>query len=312
MGVTQYYNTLTRYWLQLDLYEVYSWKCVDDSALYKKIVEQKRTVRFLLGLNRDLDEVRGRVMGIKPFLNLREAFAEVRREESRKRLMLTESKPGVEVSALFTHNSSQPNRFGKGRPWCDHCKKLGHVKATCWKLHGKPVDWKPSNTRVERETRANNATTTEISTEGSGFGEVIGSAEMHDGLYLLKGNNLFSRQVHSPGLGPTSNSVKCFPNSVSFSNLVSVESQVMLWHLRLGHPNFDYIGKLFPHLFINKSSSFYQCEFCQLAKHTRSIYPSLQYKPSSPFSIIHSDIWGPARIKNINGARWFVTFIDDL
>lgn len=27
--------------------------------------------------------------------------------------------------------------------------------------------------------------------------------------------------------------------------------------------------------------------------------------------VIHSNIWGPSRVKNINGARWFVTFIDD-
>ena len=27
--------------------------------------------------------------------------------------------------------------------------------------------------------------------------------------------------------------------------------------------------------------------------------------------MIHSDIWGPSRIKNVTGTRWFVSFIDD-
>lgn len=81
LSVTQYFNTLTCCWLQLDLYEFYSWKCPNDSALYRKIVEQKRTIKFLLGLNKDLDEVRGRIMGIKPLPIIWEAFAEVRREE---------------------------------------------------------------------------------------------------------------------------------------------------------------------------------------------------------------------------------------
>lgn len=85
----------------------------------------------------------------------------------------------------------------------------------------------------------------------------------------------------------------------------------MLWHYRLGHPNFTYVEKLFSHLFITKRSNFYQCEICQLAKHTRHVYSSQQYKPSHPFSMIHSDIWGPSGVKNINGARWFVTLIDD-
>ena len=104
---------------------------------------------------------------------------------------------------------------------------------------------------------------------------MIGSAEMHSGLYLLKENNLLGGQVH-PSSCVSEFSSKSV-NSVSVTN--SVESQVMLWHCRLGHSNFAYIEKLFPHLFINKKSNFYQCEFCQLSKHTRHIYSSLQYIP---------------------------------
>ncbi|RVX18883.1 Retrovirus-related Pol polyprotein from transposon RE2 [Vitis vinifera] len=87
-SVTQYYNTLTRYWQQLDLFETHSWKCSDDAATYRQIVEQKRLFKFFLGLNRELDDVRGRIMGIKPLPSLREAFSEVRREESRKKVMM--------------------------------------------------------------------------------------------------------------------------------------------------------------------------------------------------------------------------------
>ena len=76
--------------------------------------------------------------------------------------------PAVEGSALFTHSSSQNNRAGKGRPWCDHCKRPRHVKATCWKLHGKLADWKPSN-RQDRDSHANAATSTETSVENSPF-----------------------------------------------------------------------------------------------------------------------------------------------
>ncbi|CAN1158567.1 Retrovirus-related Pol polyprotein from transposon TNT 1-94 [Linum perenne] len=85
----------------------------------------------------------------------------------------------------------------------------------------------------------------------------------------------------------------------------------MLWHIRLGHPSFGYLERLLPRLFQNKNSRYLQCEICQLAKHTRNVYPGSRYKPTQPFAIIHSDIWGPTRVKNISGARWFVTFIDD-
>ena len=33
--------------------------------------------------------------------------------------------------------------------------------------------------------------------------------------------------------------------------------------------------------------------------------------PSTPFTMIHSDIWGPSRIQSLTGEKWFITFIDD-
>ncbi|MCR2847981.1 DDE-type integrase/transposase/recombinase, partial [Weizmannia coagulans] len=89
------------------------------------------------------------------------------------------------------------------------------------------------------------------------------------------------------------------------------ENEIMLSHFWLGHPNFVYLQKLFPSLFINKKPSSFQCEVCQSSKHSRTSYPMHPYTPSLPFSLIHSDIWGPSRVRNINGARWFVLFVDD-
>ena len=85
----------------------------------------------------------------------------------------------------------------------------------------------------------------------------------------------------------------------------------MLWRYRLGHPNFQYLKKLFPTLFDNTNTKVLQCEMCQLCKHVRNNYPIQGYKTSQPFAIIHSDIWGPSRVKNILGAHWFVFFVDD-
>ena len=32
---------------------------------------------------------------------------------------------------------------------------------------------------------------------------------------------------------------------------------------------------------------------------------------SKQFSMIHNDIWGPSKVNNIIGARWFIIFIND-
>ncbi|KAL6322028.1 hypothetical protein AAG906_003171 [Vitis piasezkii] len=136
LTVTEYFNTLTRLWRQLDTFEVHNWNCVTD----------------------------GRIMGVKPLPSLREAFSEVRREESRKNLMMGSHQQlnMAESSALKTQFAPFDNRqkIKGGRPWCDHCRKPGHSRETCWKIHGKPVDWKPRQP-LEKEGRGNHVATDE-------------------------------------------------------------------------------------------------------------------------------------------------------
>lgn len=90
----------------------------------------------------------------------------------------------------------------------------------------------------------------------------------------------------------------------------SKEDTIMLCHRRLGHPNFVYLKKHLLLLFRNKSISSLKCEICQF-EHTRVPYPLKPHIQSQPFSLIHSDLWRASRVKNITGARWFITFIDD-
>ncbi|KAI9162379.1 hypothetical protein LWI28_026726 [Acer negundo] len=166
LTVTQFFNMLTRNWQQLDMFEKHKWGCSTDGVLYKEIVEQKRVFKFLLGLNHNLDEVRGRILGTKPLLSIREVFSEVRREESRKKVMMgpmvkAENSPigaAIDGSALAvrgTQNNFNDGRPRRGRPWCDHCRRPGHTKETCWKIHGKSADWKPTRPTYDRESRGN-------------------------------------------------------------------------------------------------------------------------------------------------------------
>lgn len=60
-SVTQYFNILTRYWQQLDMFEEHIWECPNDGIRYTQIVDKKWVFKFLVGLNKDLDEVHGRI-----------------------------------------------------------------------------------------------------------------------------------------------------------------------------------------------------------------------------------------------------------
>lgn len=99
------------------------------------------------------------------------------------------------------------------------------------------------------------------------------------------------------------------------ANQVSSEDRartiIWLWHRRLGHLSFGYLKKLQPHLFSSFNDLDFHCNTCELAKNHRVPYlPSLN-KSSEPFAVIHSDVWGPAKIPSLSQARYFVTFIDE-
>ena len=107
-------------------------------------------------------------------------------------------------------------------------------------------------------------------------GRMIGSARQSEGLYFFENQTNLKGQSHKTSFGTIS---------------ISSKDEIMLWHFRLGHPNFQYLKHLFPNLFSNKDHFSFQCKVCELAKHHRASFPLQSYKPSELFSIIHNDLW---------------------
>ncbi|XP_042449133.1 uncharacterized protein LOC122034065 [Zingiber officinale] len=56
--VTKYFNSLKRIWQDLDLFDAYEWKNVEDGQYHKKTVEDSCIFKFLAGLNVEFDECR--------------------------------------------------------------------------------------------------------------------------------------------------------------------------------------------------------------------------------------------------------------
>ena len=82
------------------------------------------------------------------------------------------------------------------------------------------------------------------------------------------------------------------------------------WHLRLGHPSFSILEKLFPSLVRDCPRNNFVCDACEFAKYKRTCYPSIYKRSTFPFMLIHTNVWGPSPVVSTSGYRWFVTFID--
>ncbi|CAJ2663478.1 unnamed protein product [Trifolium pratense] len=129
-------------------------------------------------------------------------------------------------------------------------------------------------------------------------GRTIGNAKELNGLYYLDNQNL------PPN--PLNNNNSLFSESIKTNR-----EKVFLYHRRLGHPSFRVMKQIFPSFFKNLDVESLCCEVCELAKHKRASFPVSNKVSTSPFYLIHTDVWGPSNVPNISGARWFVTFIDD-
>ena len=64
-------------------------------------------------------------------------------------------------SAMFTkrhYSQNGDSRTGNknGRPWFDHCRRVGHTKDTYWEIHGKPPHLKQSDLSWRQKRQGEN------------------------------------------------------------------------------------------------------------------------------------------------------------
>ena len=80
-------------------------------------------------------------------------------------------------------------------------------------------------------------------------------------------------------------------------------------HCRLGHPFLPLLKKLYLQF---SSLSSLNCESCQYAKlHQVRLSPRVNKRASTPFKLVHYDVWGPCPVLSPIGFKYFITFVDD-
>lgn len=84
------------------------------------------------------------------------------------------------------------------------------------------------------------------------------------------------------------------------------------WHQRLGHPGHQSFRSLVARKLISSNSFFCNnsCNVCHLGKQTRMSFLLSSNNASSPFVLIHSDVWH-AHIVSNSGYRYYILFLDD-
>lgn len=92
--------------------------------------------------------------------------------------------------------------------------------------------------------------------------------------------------------------------------------ELLKWHCRMGHLNARDLIQVINQSTKSKISSkqsmgLSECEVCLRGKMTRLPFPTSERQSKELLEIVHSDIVGPFRTQTMNGARYFITFVDD-
>lgn len=134
------------------------------------------------------------------------------------------------------------------------------------------------------------------------------------GLYLLH----TSKQIKPRAQDLSSNRIFAFSLCNQLINqwskfvpvLANVNSDVTLWHNRLGHLPFSNM-KFIPNIASIFPDSSRICDICANSRQTRTTFPSSSISSKKIFDLIHVDTWGPYKTPTHNGFKYFLTIVDD-
>jgi hypothetical protein len=156
-----------------------------------------------------------------------------------------------------------------------------------------------SGLRVEFAPDSNSA----IVTRGN---DVLLSAPVRDGLYIVDGSMLPPGAPSSPAALPVTSTAPADPDLVA------------VWHDRLGHLNVQALAKLARDGKLGKGVSFtrsaldaHECSSCILGKGKRLPSRRSATSASAPGDRTNLDLWGPARTPTPSGARYLLVAQDD-
>ncbi|KAJ0868825.1 putative RNA-directed DNA polymerase [Helianthus annuus] len=225
-----------------------------------------------------------------------------------------------------SYNTSS-SRIDKSKLKCNHCGMTKHMKDQCFKLVGFPEWWNDGHKKRKNLVTEGGKTVAAVGNLGvnddnsgatrnnneprsEGFGGIASARFGEFGADPINGVNRTGEII---GRGTERQGLYYVEEVTQHGNVMlahgSTDREAWLWHRRLGHPSTGYLHLLFPKLFPHNKT--FHCETCVLAKSHRQTYKLNNTRVDSPFSLIHSDVWGPAEITGGQNFRYFVLFIDD-
>ncbi|XP_022859302.1 uncharacterized protein LOC111380069 [Olea europaea var. sylvestris] len=297
MSIQEFYSAMTDLWDQLVLTESTELKAC---AAYITCREQQRLVQLLMALHSDFEGLRVSILHHSPLPSVDSVVSELLVEEIRLKSyaengIMSASNPFVLAV------SSKPSSNNQNKPYtrvtfdeCSFYKHKGHWKAQCPKsrqsnqLQQQSQAWKPGNQSRSNAHRPPQSNTAAVASSGP-FTDPSTLAEQFQKFLSLQPQAMSASSIDYSSfasVSPSSSIAVMTADGIPMP-LAGVGS-VVTPHLSL--PNVYHIPKITLNLaFVG--------QLCDSAlPFNRSIFVF-----SSPFDLIHSDIWGPSPVATKEG-----------
>ena len=175
LDITVYYTRLKKLWEELNTLNAKSictctCTCGAKDSVHKS-EKFRRLIQFLMGLNEVYTVIRGNILMMNPLPSTAQAFSLLIQEEKQREYRPASRTPMESISlnvnagrgsqggrgnrTNFPSNNDSNNNNNRSVVICDFCKKQGHIKEKCYKLHGYPPKSNAPNNRVNNPQQFN-------------------------------------------------------------------------------------------------------------------------------------------------------------
>jgi transposase InsO family protein len=129
-------------------------------------------------------------------------------------------------------------------------------------------------------------------------GRLLYQGLSRNGVYPIHSSTLFNS---------ASNKTACAAHSIT-------PDKWHLWHSRLGHPSSKVLSSVFPSLQckpVLSDTTKVHCTHCLAGKMHQLPFPDSNKTVTSPFALVHADLWGPAPVSSYVGFRFYLVLVDE-
>ncbi|KAM0826787.1 hypothetical protein ACQ4PT_068640 [Festuca glaucescens] len=150
-SVTEYAGEMKRLYRDLHYYHPFEPLDKKDLAIHHKWFEPIVSKIFLDGLDEKINLRRQLIFSNPAWPPLEDIVASVLEEETRLNGENGDNQKSEDARAAMSlqslHTSSRGVYDDKNNWFCDYCKKKGHTKEKCFKLHGFPPNWQKGRSK---------------------------------------------------------------------------------------------------------------------------------------------------------------------